>query len=82
MFQFYGYFAAAYGTIFFSLMLVALLTHSHINTGAFGMCGFPIIALIYAIFRSLGASSQQSEIELLKERVRWLEAQIPKDSDS
>ncbi len=46
--RFYGYFASAYGTIWFVLMLAALVTQSHINTGPFGMFGFPVVAFVYA----------------------------------
>jgi hypothetical protein len=76
MSRFYGHFAAAYGTIWFCLMLFALLTTSHVNTGAFGMFGFPVIALIYAIVRSSAVSGQDSETEFLRERIRLLEAEI------
>jgi hypothetical protein len=75
MFRFYGYFAAAYGTIWFCLMLAAVVTQSHINAGAFGLYGFPVIALIYAIIRSLAASGQASELDFLRERVRRLETE-------
>jgi len=51
MFVFYGRFAAAYGTCWFVLMLVAVLTQSHINTGLFGFIGFPLIGIFYAIIR-------------------------------
>ena len=49
--RFYGHFAAAYGTLWLVMLLVALLTQSHIDAGLFGLVGFPIIALIYAIAR-------------------------------
>jgi hypothetical protein len=77
MARFYGHFAAAYGTIWFCLMLAAVLTHSHINAGPFGLWGFPVIALIYALLRSSVPDSQQAEIEALRERVRWLESRLP-----
>lgn len=56
--RFYEHFAVAYGTIWLVLMVVALLTQSNINTGAFGMFGFPALALIYAFFRR--SQSRQS----------------------
>ena len=37
--QFYGHFAAAYGTIWFALMAVAVVSQSHVNAGAFGLYG-------------------------------------------
>jgi hypothetical protein len=51
MARFYGHFAAAYGTMWLVLLLLALVTQSNINTGLFGLIGFPIIALIYAAIR-------------------------------
>jgi hypothetical protein len=51
MLKFYGHFAAAYGTIWFFLMLFAVLTQSRIDALLFGLIGFPIIALIYACIR-------------------------------
>ena len=40
-------FAAAYGTLWLIMVGVAMLTQSHINTGMFGVIGFPVIAAIY-----------------------------------
>jgi hypothetical protein len=51
VFVFYGRFAAAYGTCWFVLLLVAVLTQSHIDTGAFGLFGFPLIGVCYATIR-------------------------------
>jgi len=48
---FYGRFAAAYGTCWFVLMLAAVVTQSHIDTGALGFLGFPLIGIFYAIIR-------------------------------
>ena len=49
--RFYGNFAAAYGTIWLGMMVLALVTQSHIETGLLGLIGFPVISLIYAVFR-------------------------------
>lgn len=49
--RFYEHFAVAYGTIWLVLMLLAVCTETHINTGIFGLIGFPILALIYAFIR-------------------------------
>ncbi|MEM9345149.1 MAG: hypothetical protein AAGB26_00900 [Planctomycetota bacterium] len=51
--RFYGHFAAAYGTLWLVMLLVAFMSQSHIDAGLFGLLGFPIIALIYAIARSV-----------------------------
>ena len=74
--RFYGYFAAAYGTIWFCLMLAAVVTQSHINAGPFGLYGFPVIAFVYALLRSAGASADTDETEFLRRRVQWLEEQL------
>jgi hypothetical protein len=55
--RFYGHFAAAYGTIWLVMMLVAMLTQSHIDAGMFGLIGFPIISLIYAAIRVSSSDS-------------------------
>jgi hypothetical protein len=51
--RFYGHFAAAYGTCWIVLMTLAIVSMSHIDSGAFGFFGFPIISLIYAIVRTV-----------------------------
>ncbi len=82
MFRFYGHFAAAYGTIWFCLMLAAVVSQSRIDAGAFGLYGFPIIALVYAILRSLATTGQASEIKLLRKRIRRLEAELSNRTDA
>jgi hypothetical protein len=77
MARFYGHFAAAYGTIWFCIMLAAVLTQSHINAGEFGLWGFPVIALVYALLRCSSPDSQEAEIEALRKRVRLLESRLP-----
>jgi hypothetical protein len=52
VFVFYGRFAAAYGTCWLLTVLMAVVTQSQIDTGAFGLVGFPLIALIYAVIRT------------------------------
>ena len=49
--RFYGNFAAAYGTLWLVMLLLAVVTQRHIDTGLFGLIGFPIIAIIYAVLR-------------------------------
>ena len=49
--RFYEHFAAAYGTIWLVLMLLAICTGTHINAGIFGLVGFPVLALVYAFVR-------------------------------
>jgi hypothetical protein len=76
MTRFYGHFAAAYGTFWFFLLVAAVLSQSHIDMGVFGMCGFPIIAALYALCRIALANDQAAEIARLQERVWRLERQI------
>ena len=49
--RFYGHLAAAYGTCWIVLLATALLTRSHIDAGLFGLIGFPVIGVVYAIIR-------------------------------
>lgn len=49
--RFYEHFSVVYRTICLVLVLLAVCTVTHINTGIFGLVGFPILALIYAFLR-------------------------------
>jgi hypothetical protein len=73
--KFYGHFAAAYGTIWLLLLVAALLTQSHIDAGAFGIFGFPIIALVYALIR-LSTDQSANELQGLRQRVVALEREL------
>ena len=74
MARFYGYFAAAYGTMWLAMFFVALITWSHIDAGAFGFIGFPLLALGYAVVRiTLGPAS---EMRVLTKQVASLEARF------
>jgi hypothetical protein len=64
--KFWIHFLSAYGAIWFVLMAVALLSHSHINTGPFGMYGFPLISLVYALYQR----NRPTPVELENERLR------------
>ena len=57
MLRFYGHFAAAYGTFWLVMLLMALVSQSHIDAGMFGMCGFPILAIIYAAIRTFSVTT-------------------------
>ncbi len=48
----YRDFATAYGTLCLVVLAVALLTQTHINTGWFGLFGFPVLSFVYALYRS------------------------------
>ena len=73
MIRLYGHFAAAYGTIWFVLMLAAVLTQSRIDAGPFGLFGFPIIAFLYALLRVSTENDPLDEIDRLREHIRVLE---------
>jgi len=49
--KFWLHFTSGYGFMWIVVMLVAVLTQSHVNTGEFGLIGFPIISAIYAFVR-------------------------------
>ena len=78
--KFYGHFAAAYGTIWFALLCVALLTQKHINAGQFGMFGFPVIAFFYALLR-MASDESSNEIVWLRNRVTALEEELARRAD-
>ena len=71
--KFYHDFAAAYGTCWFLLMLIAFATRSHIETGMFGVIGFPVIGAIYALVRKNSEQPTQDEVQILNERIARLE---------
>jgi hypothetical protein len=73
--KFYGHFAAAYGTIWLLMLGLSLITQSRIDAGAFGLCGFPIIAFVYALIR-IGADQSPSEVRWLRQRVAELEQEL------
>ena len=73
MARFYGHFAAAYGTFWLVMLGTAILSGSHIDAGAFGLIGFPLIAAVYAIARISGSPGQEREIEVLRRRISELE---------
>ena len=72
MARFYGHFAAAYGTFWFVLLCAALVSQSHIDAGAFGMIGFPLIALVYAAIRMGGGNRLEEENRDLRRRIQDL----------
>src|SRR5438067_94457 len=76
MLRFYGYFAAAYGTIWFCLMVYAVVARKNVQTGEFGLYRFPVIAFFYALLRSVAARDPDAEIEHLENRIDWLEDQL------
>jgi hypothetical protein len=79
--KFYGHFATAYGTIWLLLIGLSLITQSHINAGAFGLFGFPIIALVYALIR-IGTDQSPTEVRWLRQRVAELEQELARHSIS
>ena len=60
--RFYGHFAAAYGTCWLLLFLVAIITQSSIHMGELGMFGLPVASAIYAYLRFKGSSKLESAI--------------------
>ena len=77
--KFYGHFAAAYGTMWLAMLGLALITQTRINTGTFGLIGFPIIALVYAFIRLWSEPSHDETMRLqqrLLRRVAELEEEL------
>jgi hypothetical protein len=71
----YEHFACGYGTIWLLVLLCSFILQTHINTGAFGLFGFPVIALIYAFIRKANEQPYTDELTELKKRVAQLESQ-------
>jgi uncharacterized membrane protein len=65
--RFYEHFACGYGTIWLSLTFSTLVTRQHLNTGWFGLIGYPIIALIYAFVRK---SYEEKESKIIEQITR------------
>ena len=70
--KFYGHFAACYGTFWALIMTAAIIGQTHINAGEFGLWGFPILALIYAYYKT---NNEDTEA-LLQKRIYELEQTI------
>jgi len=71
--EFYGSFAAAYGTLWLLFLAFSLLTRSQIETGWIGMFGFPAGSLIYALSRT---RKRSTDVSRLRRRVEQLEAKL------
>lgn len=68
--SFWTYFTSAYGTFWLVLIGIGLITQSHLNAGLFGLIGFPIIALIYAMIRrSKDSEGSGTELTFLPPRM-------------
>jgi hypothetical protein len=77
MTRFYGHFAAAYGTFWFAVFLLVLLTPSSINLGALEMFGLPILAAIYAGIRVTSTRDPKEEIAELRAHLALLDEPPP-----
>jgi hypothetical protein len=64
--KFWTHFLSAYGAIWFAVLTVALLSHSHIDTGRFGLYGFPLISLAYALYQRDRKTPTEWENERLR----------------
>lgn len=70
--RFYGHFAAAYGTIWL-IFVLSISFNGHAETGEFGLYGFPVIALVYALLRTSMGNNQDYELRNLRDRISRLE---------
>jgi hypothetical protein len=77
MARFYGYFAAAYGTIWLVMLLYAALDHFHVYTPEFGIfTGVPLLGFLYAVIRMLIPTRESLQIAELRDHIRQLEARL------
>ena len=65
---FYTNFAAAYGTCWMAIMVIAQLRQMHIDTVAFGFFGFPLVSLVYAYSRQGTSKSKQVRRQMREKR--------------
>jgi hypothetical protein len=77
---------AGYGGLWFLMLFFALISQSHIDAGAFGLFGFPVVAIIYGILRGNAIKGRIQDtaksIESLKEAVILAEQGAQKDAAS
>jgi len=78
---FYRDFAAAYGTCWLVMLILALVSQSNIQTGAFGVFGFPVIGLIWAFVKWGMSKSHDDRDQLLDRRIRRLERDLRRRSE-
>lgn len=55
------------------MLSLAFVTQSHIETGIFGMIGFPVVGAIYALVRKDSTHATEDEVRNLNERLARLE---------
>jgi hypothetical protein len=82
--RFWQNFFLVYGAIWAVLMAVALVTQSHINTGTFGLYGFPLIAIGYALYQRDKKTPEEHELEQLRlenENLKDLVRMLKKEQD-
>ncbi len=77
----FTYFSSAYGTCWLILLAAALITSSRINTGLFGLIGFPLVGIVYAIFRR-SRDAEQLQLEITLEKMTPDFAQFLADNPS
>ncbi|MDJ0973443.1 MAG: hypothetical protein QNJ98_03220 [Planctomycetota bacterium] len=73
---------AGYGALWAILLLFAFLSQSHIDTGMFGLIGFPILALLYAAARwphVSGSAGAPSRVDMLEREVFELRRRLERD---
>ena len=61
-------------------MVMAVLTQSHVNAGAFGMIGFPLLSAGYAMYRKDVAQPGDEKMEELQKRIARLETENASES--
>ncbi len=70
------YFTSGYGILWIIVLLISLLTQKRIDTGTFGLVGFPFIALVYASIRKAYETPEQKEIATLRKELYELTKEL------
>lgn len=80
------YSLAGFGGLIVLSLAFSLITHSYIDTGTFGLFGFPVIGMVYGYIRGNRRKAEvehaRHEIERLSTKTASLQAEYSaKDSD-
>ena len=76
LFQFYERFSSAYGTFWLIAFALSIITQSRVETGAFGVYGFPLMALGYAFWRKKHYEKTANEQANLRAEIAELKEMI------
>ena len=77
--KFYYDFAAAYGTLWLLMLLLAILTQSKIQLGTIGFFGFPAISLVWAVIMMSSRKTSNPNDITSDQKLREIRKKIEQD---